>query len=48
MGINKIDEKILELCIKPFKETQNENQKNKYYQKSGINSSATKYRPKKK
>ena len=42
----KIDHELK--LFNDFKETQNENQKNKYYQKSGINSSATKYRPKKK
>jgi adenylate kinase family enzyme len=42
----KIDNELK--LFNDFKETQNENQKNKYYQKSGINSSATKYRPKKK
>ena len=42
----KIDHELK--LFNDFKETQNENQKNKYYQKSGINSSATKYRQKKK
>lgn len=42
----KIDHELK--LFNDFKETQNENQKNKYYQKSGINSSATKYKHKKK
>lgn len=42
----KIDHELK--LFNDFKETQNENQKNKYYQKSGINSSATKYKQKKK
>jgi len=42
----KIDHELK--LFNDFKETQSESQKNKYYQKSGINSSATKYRQKKK
>ena len=42
----KIDHELK--LFNDFKETQSESQKNKYYQKSGINSSATKYKPKKK
>lgn len=42
----KIDHELK--LFNDFKETQSESQKNKYYQKSGINSSATKYKQKKK
>ena len=40
----KIDHELK--LFNDFKETQSESQKNKYYQKSGINFSATKYRQK--